>query len=49
MVHRWVDEIFAKANERRGVNEISVPNFLHPLVVTRIVLFFYPRHISICD
>jgi len=44
MFHPRVNEIFARVNERTGVNEVnefSVVKFLHPLL-----LVFNPTHIS---
>ena len=39
MLLNRVNAKFARVNERRGVNEISVPNFLHPLVTCICLVF----------
>jgi len=45
MVHPRVNEIFARVNERKGVNEISVANFLYPKIPC-ICLVFFTQNIS---
>jgi len=45
MVHHRVNENVARVNERIGVNEMSVPNFLYPLV-TCICFAFLTQNLS---
>ena len=46
MVHLRVNEIFARVNKRRGMNEIFVSNFLYYSITCICLAFFYWKHIS---
>jgi len=40
MVHHMVNEIFARVNGRRVVNEIYAPNFVYPLLTCTYLVYF---------
>jgi len=52
MFNSWVNEIFSRVNDRKGIirlNEISVPNFLHPFVTCVCLVFLTYTYLDISN